>query len=161
MAQVSRAVHTRSPSSSVMTISYQAIALPSRNGVATPVTMPELTPLWWDALISTPTAMLPSRRAACMAAPTEPSVSASTHEAPPCSSPYGWVLVSTGMVPTTRSGSASVMVMPIRTGSVPSQTTEGSVFGMDVAMAWTLPVGTLTASDDVTSAQRDHAIYHV
>ena len=60
MTQVRRAVQTRSPVSSVMTISYQAIALPSRNGVATPVTVPALTPLWWEALISMPTAMLPS-----------------------------------------------------------------------------------------------------
>ncbi len=46
MAQVSRAVQTRSPCSSVMTISYQAIALPSRSGVATPVTVPDA-----DALV--------------------------------------------------------------------------------------------------------------
>src|SRR5215469_8123888 len=54
---------------------------------------------------------------ACSAEPSEPSVSASTQDAPPCSSPYGWVLPSTGMVPTTRSGDAATILMPIRPGS--------------------------------------------
>ena len=52
-------------------------------------------------------------RVACSAEPSEPSVSASTQDAPPCSSPYGWVLRATGIVPTTRSADASVIWIPI------------------------------------------------
>ena len=52
-------------------------------------------PRWWVQFRSTPTAIfeLPP----CSIEPTEPRVSASTADAPPCSSPYGWVLPSTGM----------------------------------------------------------------
>ena len=56
---------------------------------------------------------------ACSADPIDPSVSASTTEAPPCSRPYGWVLPSTGMVATSRCGAASTISMPIRSVSVP------------------------------------------
>src|SRR5947209_1924099 len=45
---------------------------------------------------------------------TEPRLSASTALAPPCSRPKYWRLCATGMVPTTRSGSHSVILMPIR-----------------------------------------------
>src|SRR6266498_3834355 len=81
--------------------------------------MPERTALWWVALISTPTANGRSTVCPCITAPTDPSVSASTHDAPPCSSPYGWVLPSTGIVPTTRSGDASLISTPIRSPSEP------------------------------------------
>src|SRR5690606_2700896 len=62
---------------------------------------------------------IPPVRPAYRLAPTEPRVSASTQEAPPCSNPYGWVLPATGMVPTTRSGLASSRVIPIRSASTP------------------------------------------
>src|SRR5687768_17921597 len=51
---------------------------------------------------------------ACSEAPIDPSVSASTTDAPPWSRPYGWVLPSTGIVATSRSGVASTTSMPIR-----------------------------------------------
>src|SRR5262245_51471758 len=54
----------------------------------------------------------------CRADPSDPRVSASTHDAPPCSRPYGWMLPATGMVPTTRSALASRIVIPIRSASV-------------------------------------------
>src|SRR5262252_10430508 len=54
----------------------------------------------------------------CSADPSDPRVSASTHDAPPCSRPYGWMLPATGMVPTTRSALASRIVIPIRSASV-------------------------------------------
>src|SRR5438105_2235500 len=76
--------------------------------------------------MSTPTARPPMSRYAYMAAPTEPSVSARTQDAPPCSSPYGWVFPSTGIDPTTRSGAASSIVIPIRAFSAPSPDQSGS-----------------------------------
>ena len=84
--------------------------------VATPVTSPAETPRWCVALISMPT--VKRSGPACSADPSEPSVSASTQEAPPCSSPYGCVLPGTGMEPTTRSAEASRILMPIRLTSV-------------------------------------------
>ena len=67
--------------------------------------------------MSTPTA---SRSGwAWSAEPTEPRVSASTTEAPPWSSPYGWVLPSTGIVATTRSAEISTSSMPILSLSPP------------------------------------------
>src|SRR5579875_3491298 len=50
---------------------------------------------------------------ACSAEPSEPSVSARTHEAPPCSSPYGWVLPATGIVPTTRLAAVARLILAI------------------------------------------------
>jgi hypothetical protein len=46
----------------------------------------------------------------------------------------------------------------MRTGNVPSHTTEGAEAGRDVAMAWTLPVGTLTASDYGHIGGHDHTL---
>src|SRR5205823_3147495 len=85
--------------------------------------MPARTARRWLALRSKPTARPPMSRYACMAAPIEPSVSARTQDAPPCSSPYGWVFPSTGIDPTTRSGAASSIVMPIRLASTPRPST--------------------------------------
>jgi hypothetical protein len=62
--------------------------------------------------MSTPTAIMPYW-CACMLDPIEPRLSASTQEAPPCSIPKYWVLPVTGIVPTIRSGLASVMTIPI------------------------------------------------
>ena len=50
----------------------------------------------------------------------EPSVSARTADAPPCSRPYGWVFPATGMVPTTRSAEASSTSIPMRSMRVPA-----------------------------------------
>src|SRR5215475_12752908 len=66
--------------------------------------------------MSTPTGVLPGP--ACSTAPSEPSVSASTQDAPPCSTPAGCVLPATGIVPTTRPAEASTSVIPIRSTSV-------------------------------------------
>ena len=65
-----------------------------------PVTQPAVTERWCVALMSTPTEI----RSGCayMKDPSEARVSASTHEAPPCQSPYGWVFPATGTRPTTR-----------------------------------------------------------
>ena len=52
--------------------------------------------------MSTPTEILSG--CAYMNEPNDASVSASTQEAPPCHSPYGWVLPATGIRPITRSG---------------------------------------------------------
>lgn len=90
--QVRREVQTRRPCSSVISMSYVAKVRPPCNRVATPVTYPEVAERWWVAFSSMPTAMRSGP--AWTAAPTEPSVSASTAEAPPCSSPYGCVLPS-------------------------------------------------------------------
>ena len=102
-----------------MTTSYEHTDDPSRSALATPVTVPDRTALWCVALMSTPTTEAPSYRAACSAAASEPSVSARTHEAPPCSSPNGWVLPCTGIVPAARSGAASVIAIPIRAPRAP------------------------------------------
>src|SRR5215469_13216964 len=110
--QLSLAVQTRLPSSSVITMSNVDIVRPPCTSVATPVTSPDRAARWWVALISMPTVYLSGP--ACSAEPSEPSDSASTQDAPPCRIPYGWVLPSTGMVPTTRSGEASRILMPIR-----------------------------------------------
>src|SRR6478752_504944 len=67
--------------------------------------------------MSRPTAMPPSP--ACSIAPTEPTVSASTTLAPPCSSPNGWVLPATGIRPTTRCGDASRNSISMRSPSEP------------------------------------------
>src|SRR2546423_2045485 len=69
--------------------------------------------------MSTPTARPPVSWYAYIAAPIEPSVSARTQDAPPCSNPYGWVFPSTGIEPTTRSAAASSIVIPIRLASAP------------------------------------------
>ena len=50
----------------------------------------------------------------CRAAPIDPRVSASTTLAPPCSRPKGWRLPATGIRPTSRSGLASMISMPMR-----------------------------------------------
>ena len=52
--------------------------------------------------------------APCAYEPSEASVSASTQDAPPCQSPKGWVLPSTGIRPTTRSEVSSSSSNPIR-----------------------------------------------
>src|SRR6476646_4070300 len=67
--------------------------------------------------MSRPTAMPPSP--ACSIAPTEPTVSASTTLAPPCSSPNGWVLPATGIRATTRWGDASRNSISMRSPSEP------------------------------------------
>src|SRR6476659_3265726 len=67
--------------------------------------------------MSRPTAMPPSP--ACSIAPTEPTVSASTTLAPPCSSPNGWVLPATGIRATTRCGDASRNSISMRSPSEP------------------------------------------
>src|SRR6266576_1104850 len=59
-------------------------------------------------------------RPACRAAPSDPMVSASTQEAPPCSRPNGWVLPATGIVATTSAPDADRILMPIRCARVPS-----------------------------------------
>src|SRR5215471_5201256 len=89
---------------------------PPWSRLATPVTWPAAAARWWVALISMPTVIRPGP--ACSAEPSEPSVSASTHDAPPWRSPSGWVLPATGMVPTTRCAVASRMVIPICSMSV-------------------------------------------
>src|SRR5215472_12262465 len=89
---------------------------PPWSRLATPVTCPSDAARWWVALISMPT--VTRSRPACRAEPSEPSVSARTHDAPPWRSPYGWVLPATGMVPTTRWAVASRMVIPIRSTRV-------------------------------------------
>src|SRR6266536_761340 len=98
--------------------------------------------------MSTPTAIPPIVAVACMAAPIDPSVSASTHDAPPCSSPYGWVLPSTGMEPITRSGLACEIEIPIRSASVPaSLIMPVSAVGIP-SIAWTLPLVDTGFSND-------------
>src|SRR6266487_835665 len=59
-------------------------------------------------------------RPACRAAPSDPMVSASTQEAPPCSRPNGWMLPATGIVATTSDPDADWTLMPIRCARVPS-----------------------------------------
>ena len=59
-----------------------AIVPPSWSGVAVAVTCPERTDRWWDAFTSVPTAV-----PACKPAAIEPTVSASTTDAPPWSRP--------------------------------------------------------------------------
>src|SRR5690606_22207620 len=83
--QVSRAVQVRLPASSLMTISAVTALRPTCRGVATPVTVPEVAERWWVQFNSMPTAIRPSP--ALSAATVEPSASASTAFAPPCSSP--------------------------------------------------------------------------
>src|SRR5690606_10192039 len=65
-----------------------------------------------------PTALRPGPACACAA--REPSVSASATDAPPCSSPAGWVLPATGIRPTARSGASSSSSIPIRSNRVPA-----------------------------------------
>src|SRR5215470_4533069 len=89
---------------------------PPWSRLAIPVTCPAAAARWWVALISMPT--VTRSGPACSAEPSEPSVSASTHDAPPCSSPSGWVLPATGMVPTTRRAVASRILIPIWSMSV-------------------------------------------
>ena len=81
------------------------------------MTTPLRAARWWVALMSMPTAIRCGP--ACSTDPNEPSVSARTTDAPPCSSPYGWVLPSTGIVATSRSVPTSVKTMPIRSIRVP------------------------------------------
>ena len=57
MRFVIRAVHSRLPSSSVMTTSWEAMVRPSRIAVAVPVTSPDRAERWCVALMSTPTAL--------------------------------------------------------------------------------------------------------
>lgn len=83
--QVRRTVQIRRSSSSLTTIWYVAIVLPVCSGVHTAVTKPVRAARWCVALSSKPTAARSGP--ACMAAATEPSVSASTQDAPPCSRP--------------------------------------------------------------------------
>lgn len=113
-----RAVQSRSPFSSVTTISCDAMVLPSRMAVATPVTSPELADLWCVALMSTPTALRPGP--AWITAAHEPNASAKATDAPPCSSPNDWRLPSTGIVATTRCADCSRMRTPIFSSSSPS-----------------------------------------
>ena len=102
MTQASRAVQTRRSWSSVITISYDASVLPRVSAVATPVMVPDDDrPVM--AGVDLDADRDPSR-SRVQVRPIEPSCSASTAEAPPCRMPYGWVLPSTGSVPTTRSG---------------------------------------------------------
>jgi len=82
------------------------------------VTTPDRAERWWVAFSSIPTAARPSP--AYVMAAIEPSVSASTADAPPCSRPYGWVFPATGMVPTVRSAEDSVTTMPMRSMRVPA-----------------------------------------
>src|SRR6266700_3805186 len=86
--------------------------------VETAVTSTFRAPRWCVALISMPTTTRP--RPACRAAPSDPMVSASTQEAPPCSRPNGWVLPATGIVATTSAPDADRILMPIRCARVPS-----------------------------------------
>ena len=79
--------------------------------MAVPVTQPAVTERWCVALMSTPTEILSG--CAYMNEPNDASVSASTQEAPPCHSPYGWVLPATGIRPTTRSGVSESSSKPI------------------------------------------------
>ena len=82
------------------------------------MTSPSLAPRWCVALISMPTTTRP--RPACRAAASDPMVSASTHEAPPCSRPYGWTLPATGIVATTSVPEADRILMPMLCARVPS-----------------------------------------
>jgi hypothetical protein len=84
-AQVNRAVQVRRPFSSLITISKLDIVRPRCSGVHTPVTSPWEAERWCVQLSSTPTAMLSGP--AYKAAASEPSVSARTADAPPCSKP--------------------------------------------------------------------------
>ena len=86
-------------------------------GVATAVTSPVRALRWWVALSSMPTGNRPGP--ACIAAAIEPTVSARTAEAPPCSNPYGWVLPATGMRATTSSGPARSSSIPMVVASGP------------------------------------------
>src|SRR5690606_12184015 len=71
-----------------------------------------------------PTAARPGP--ACSVAAIDPRLSASTAEAPPCSSPAGWVLPATGIVPAVRSAPISVSSMPMRSSSVPEMSRKRS-----------------------------------
>lgn len=83
------------------------------------MTTPDVAERWWVALMSTPTGILPMPEA-CRPDPIEPSVSASTTDAPPWRRPKGWVLPSTGMVATTRSIESSTISTPIFSLSLPA-----------------------------------------
>src|SRR3954469_24886682 len=67
--------------------------------------------------MSRPTAMPPSP--ACSVAPIDPTVSARTTLAPPCSRPKGWVFAATGIRAATRSGEASRNSISIRSPREP------------------------------------------
>src|SRR5215216_4859496 len=67
--------------------------------------------------MSTPTGTAPGP--AWSPAATEPSDSASTHDAPPCRRPNGWRFPSTGIVATRRPGPMSMNVMPTALFSSP------------------------------------------
>ena len=113
-----REVHTSRPSSSVITTCQVHSVRPRLIGVATPVTMPERAARWWVALISMPTATRAGP--ACRRCRTTRGSRPATTDAPPCRRPYGWVLPSTGMVATTRSGDHSVRTIPRRSTRVPA-----------------------------------------
>ena len=123
--QVSRAVHTGWPLSLTIRMWELTIVRPADKVVASPVTMPSVADLWCVQFRSTPTTMLsgPALKAAWI----DPKVSASTALAPPWSRPYGWVLPTTGIVPTTRSADAEVISMPIFSASAPTPSSANSV----------------------------------
>ena len=83
--QVSRAVQVRRPWSSTSTISLVEVLRPTCTGRAVPVTQPSTAPRWCVQLSSNPTGERSGSRFS--AASTDPSVSASTAFAPPCSRP--------------------------------------------------------------------------
>src|SRR6185437_9450155 len=97
--------------------------------------------------MSTPTVVLPGP--ACSTAPSEPRVSASTQDAPPCRTPAGCVLPATGIVPTTRPADASTSVIPIRSTSVFRmgitlvEASDGRVVGTMPVAGNTQPAGVL------------------
>src|SRR5690606_23574735 len=118
-ASVSLDTQASRPGSSSMRISQTWVLRPTCSGRAVPVSVPSRTPTRWLALISMPTTPWPS--STHMPPAVLPRVSASSTEAPPCNSPYGWrVRSSTGRVPRTKSSPTSVNTIPSGRIAVPS-----------------------------------------
>src|SRR3954453_2119185 len=103
--------------------------------------------------MSRPTAMPPSP--ACSVAPIEPTVSARTTLAPPCSRPKGWVFPATGIRATTRSGEASRNSISIRSPKEPLLILlSSSTSSLRPASSISLPIGVSDAGPRLPCVSR-------
>src|SRR3954454_24992846 len=103
--------------------------------------------------MSRPTAMPPSP--ACRVAPIEPTVSARTTLAPPCSRPKGWVFPATGIRATTRSGEASRNSISIRSPREPLLILlSSSTSSLRPASSISLPIGVSDAGPRLPCVSR-------
>src|SRR3954469_9753598 len=103
--------------------------------------------------MSRPTAMPPSP--ACSVAPIEPTVSARTTLAPPCSRPKGWVFPATGIRATTRSGEASRNSISIRSPREPLLILlSSSTSSLRPASSISLPIGVSDAGPRLPCVSR-------